>query len=238
MKSKTLIKIIATYSIIFLFFLSIATFSSDASGNDKAIIKMALLLNLIWCIGFGFITFKFKDKIKSIFQNVKPNWNWKTKFFLFFLFLILFEEIITTILTNLAQVLGGEIGKSFITASTNYFEVIFFHSAIMFVPFIFIWTYLFSKYSFNPNQAFLLFGLLGTLSETLLSPFALISGFWFFVYGLMIYLPAYTLPIRENLQTPDFKAYLIALILPFIVSIPMSLFVIWLRGVFGIELFV
>lgn len=238
MFSKLLIKIIGVYSIIFLLFLSIATFTGDATNNEKAIIKMALLLNLIWCVIFGIITFKYKDKIKQKFDNFKPNWNWKKKFFIFFLGLILLEEIITTTLTNLAPVLGGELGKAFITASTNYFEVVFFHSAIIFVPFIFIWIYLFSKYDFSPNQAFLLFGLVGTLAEAMLSPFALISGFWFFVYGLMVYLPAYTLPQRENLNSAGIWAHIQAIILPFIVSIPMSLFVIWLRSVFGIELLV
>ena len=238
MFSKLLIKIIAIYSIIFLIFLSIVTFTGDATNNEKAIIKMALLLNLIWCVGFGLYTLKNKNKIKQKFNQIKSDLSWKKKFFIFFLGLILLEEIITTTLTNLAPALGGEIGKSFITASTNYFEVIFFHSAIIFVPFIFIWIYLFSKYDFSANQAFLLFGLVGTLAEAMLSPFALISGFWFFVYGLMIYLPAYTLPQRENLLPAGIWAHIQAIILPFIVSIPMSLFVIWLRSVFGIELLV
>jgi hypothetical protein len=236
MKSGTIIKAIAVYSIIFLIFISFVIISSDATNNEKTIIKMGIALVVVWIIICGSLMYLFRNTIKSIIKQIPINW--KLKFFLFSLFLILFEEIISTTITNLAPLFGGEIGKSFITASTNYFHVIFFHSAIMFIPFILVWTYLVSRYDFSPNQIFLLFGLLGTFAESFLNPFAIISGFWIFVYGLMIYLPAYSLPNRENLKKPTLSAYFIALIIPIIISIPLSLIVIYLRNLLGIQLFV
>jgi len=92
----------------------------------------------------------------------------------------------------MALFFGGEVGKAFITALINYFHVILFNSAIIFIPFI-------SMYDFSPNKIFLPFGLLGTIAELFLSPYAIIFGFWFFVYGLMIYLSVYSLPERKNL---------------------------------------
>lgn len=236
MGSKFIIKSIGVYSVLFLSFLLLVIINSDAPEYEKAILKMGVALVVIWVIIGGTLMYSLRDIFKFIVSKI--NISWKKKFFIFTLSLILIEEMITTTITNLAPLFGGIIGKSFITASTNYFEVIFFHSAIMFVPFILVWIYLLSKYDFSVGQVFLLFGLLGTIAESMLQPVALISGFWFFVYGLMIYLPTYTLPYRDGLKKPGLWAYLQSIILPLIFSIPMSFFVIWLRGVFGVELLV
>lgn len=236
MSSKTIIKIIGIYSILFLSFLSLVIITSDAQEFEKAIIKMALALVVVWVIIGGGLMYLFKDIFRFIILNFPIGW--KKKFFFSVLALILIEEMITTTITNLAPLFGGEVGKSFITASTNYFEVIFFHSAIMFVPFILVWTYLLSKYDFSVGQVFLLFGLLGTIGEAMLQPVALISGFWFFVYGLMVFIPTYSLPQRDNLKKPGIWAYIQSILYPLILSIPMSFFVIWLRGFFGVELLV
>ena len=236
MKSSTIIKAIGVYSLLFLFVIGSTILTSDANHNDKAIIKMSISFIFLWVIICGTIMFLLRDRISIAVKKIPINW--KLKFFLFTLTLILIEEIITTSMTNLAPFFGGEIGKAFITASTNYFHVIFFHSAIMFIPWIVVWTYLISKYDFSPNQAFLLFGLLGTIAEAFLNPSAIFAGFWFFVYGLMIYLPVYSLPKRENLKKPTFFTYVLSIILPLILSAPMALIVISIRNYLGIQLFV
>ncbi len=236
MKSNTIIKIIGVYSILFLALIGIAILTSDTNYNDKAIIKMGISLVFLWVVVCGTIMFLLRDKIS--FAVKKFPINWKLKFFLFALTLILIEEIITTSITNLAPFFGGEIGKAFITASTNYFHVIFFHSAVMFIPWILVWTYLISKYDFSPNQVFLLFGLIGVIGESFLNPSAIFAGFWFFVYGLMIYLPAYSVPKRKNLEKPTFFVYVLSIILPLILSAPMALIVISIRDYLGIQFFV
>lgn len=234
--SSVIIKVLGVYSVLFLTLIGFAILTSEASINEKAIIKMSITFIVIWVVVCGSLMYIFRDVMAGFITKIPINW--RLKFFLFTLLLILLEEIITTSITNLAPIFGGEIGKAFITASTNYFHVIFFHSAIMFIPFILIWTYLISKYDFSPNVIFLLFGLLGTIAESFLNPYAIISGFWFFVYGLMIYLPAYTLPYRDNLKKPKLAVYIVAVLLPIIVSAPISLIVIYLRNTLGIPLFV
>jgi len=233
MISRFIIKALAIYSFFFLILISVAILTSDATNNEKAIIKMAIALNILWVGICGGLMYKYRVGISKFVRAIPINW--KVKFFGFSLTLILIEEAITTTLTNLAPLFGGEIGKAFITGSTNYFEVIFFHSAIMFVPFILVWIWLLSRYDFSVGQVFLLFGLLGTIGEAMLSPYALISGFWFFVYGLFVFLPTYSLPQRYNLKRPGIKAYLIAIIVPILISAPMSLIVIGLQSLFGIQ---
>ena len=236
MKSRIIIKIIGVYSLLFLTILGFTFSTSNATDNEKAIIKMSIVFIFIWVIICGSLMCFFRNSISNFIRIIPMNW--KLKFFVSALLLILFEEIIATTITNLAPLFGGDIGKAFITASTNYFHVVLFHSVIMFIPFILVWTYLVSKYVFLPNQIFLLFGLLGTIGESFLNHYALIAGFWFFVYGLMIYLPAYSLPKRENLKKPTLWAYCIAIIVPIIISAPMSLIVIAIRNFFNIQSFI
>lgn len=56
------------------------------------------------------------------------SWGWKKKFVVFATVLALIEEAITTTMTNLAPLFGVEIGEAYITASTNYVDVVLFHS--------------------------------------------------------------------------------------------------------------
>ncbi|MBV8126284.1 MAG: hypothetical protein JO114_01310 [Planctomycetaceae bacterium] len=68
---------------------------------------------------------------------------------------------------------------------------------------------------FHPTLVFLLFGLTGTLAETGLMPQKLAEiGMWVFVYGLMIYLPAYSRPADRGARPPRWWHYPLAVILP------------------------
>lgn len=68
--------------------------------------------------------------------------------------------------------------------------VVFTNSVIVFVPLFLCWGWLLSRYDFRPIEVLLLFGLTGTLAETItFGPQNLIQvGMWVFVYGLMVYL--------------------------------------------------
>jgi hypothetical protein len=55
---------------------------------------------------------------------------------------------------------------------------------------------------------FLLFGTNGVLAEALIGgPALLMAPFWVFVYGLMIFLPAYSFPGDAQARTPRWYAY-------------------------------
>ena len=55
------------------------------------------------------------------------------------------------------------------------------------------------------------------------------AGFWVWVYGLMVWLPAYTLPKRPAANRPRAWHYPIALIMPIVCAIPVALIVMRLH---------
>ena len=77
-----------------------------------------------------------------------------------------------------------------------------------------VWTVILHNWELPPNHVFLLFGLTGSLAEMSMSPSNILGGFWFFVYGLMIYLPVYSLPSRESSRKPVCWVYPIAVLAP------------------------
>jgi hypothetical protein len=94
------------------------------------------------------------------------------------------QEAITTSMTNLAQLFGGTLGVEGITNTTNWPHLVLLHGVVVFVPAFAVWSLLLHRYAFTAAEAFLLYGLTGTLAEALLmrldSHFA---GHWIFVYG-------------------------------------------------------
>lgn len=157
----------------------------------RATIIMALGLIIFWNILGGSIMYHFRNKIRYFVQKI--NIKWQVKFVLFATFLFLIEEAITTAMTNLAPAFGVKLGEAYITASANYFDVIFFHSVIVIAPMFIGWAIILSYFDFKPFTVFLLFGITGTLAEWSFSGLSSLGAFaiWIFVYGLMVYLPAY-----------------------------------------------
>ena len=118
--------------------------------------------------------------------------NWRFSFFLLATAMAMSEEVITTLMTNCAPLFGVKLGEAYITASANYFDVIGCHSVVTFLPPFAIWAWLYSRYDYSPFEVFVCFGIYGFLGETIYGGFHPTEiGFWIFVYGLMIYLPAY-----------------------------------------------
>ena len=184
------------------------------------VISMGLGLILLWVILCGSLMYIFRDRVKSLVQGNPIHW--QVKFIVFGILMAMLEEAITTTMTNLAPLFGVEVGEAYITASANYFDVILHHSVIVFVPWFIAWAWILKRYDFSPFWVFLLFGLNGLLAESLtfgwqnLSQFAL----WIFVYGLMIYLPVYTIPAERGAQHPKLWHVTLAFILPFLIGIP------------------
>src|SRR3989344_827273 len=132
-------------------------------GRSQVTLKMAWGLIVLWVGAGGYIMHRFRDSIKNFVQRIPLGW--KKKFVLFATLLFLIKEAIITTITNLAPVFGASIGEVYITAPANFLDVVFFHSATMFVgPFVF-WALALRRYDFSPFGAFIVFGLTGLLGE-------------------------------------------------------------------------
>jgi hypothetical protein len=212
-----LVRVIGIYSCLVVGLISILVLTSDAEPAQKATIKMALGINLFWVVIGGFLMVHFRDTIREFSLRIPLPW-W-VKFPLFCTLLALLEEAVTVGMTNLAPVFGAEVGMAFITASANYLHTVLFHSVIVFIPMFVVWTVILRYIDFPPTYVFLLFGLTGSLAEMSMSPTNILGGFWFFVYGLMIYLPAYSLPKERGAKTPRWWAYLLAVGAPLLAPI-------------------
>ena len=229
---KFVIYVLSVWSILFMTFVSIYTYS-EGDNNSIAIIKMSLLLIFVWVIILGIIQYVLRDMVKYL---VNMSNDWKLKFFSLVLFMMLIKETIAVIITNQVSLFGGEYSKAFITVHSNYFIVMLF-SVIVFIPMIIAWIYLLSKYDFKHYEAFLLFGLTGVIVEILINPFAATAGLWIFIYGLFIWLATYCLPER-NLPRPGYNTYIIAVFLPVIASIPFAFIIMFICSIFQTPLFI
>lgn len=241
--TEIILKALAIWgAIVFLFVLTVTLASvgsqtpetMQAYANGRAIILMASGLVLFWIVIGGLLMVHWREPIRAWVLAIPMNW--RIKFVLFCTLMACLEEAVTTTMTNLAPVFGGQVGKSFITASTNYFQVICFNSVIVFIPMFVAWAIILSYYKLKPSTVMLLFGLTGTLAET--GTFGtqnlLAVGMWVYVYGLMIYLPAYSLPERPKARELTFwkglVVYVVSLVLPIICAIPLVPIIIWVKS--------
>lgn len=204
---------------------------NGAGPNTRAVILMSVSLILLWVALGGSLMYWQRDRIRQVVQSLP--FDWRIKFVLFATLLALIEEAITTSLTNLAPLFGVPVGAAYITASANYLDVVCLHSVVVFVPMFIAWAWLLSRYAFSPNAVFLLFGLTGVLAEMSIGgALALVQfAMWVFVYGLMVYLPAYCLPSERSARQPRWWHYPLAALLPFVFAVPVAGLVSWLHPV-------
>lgn len=188
--------------------------SPESKSHEKAIIRMALGLILFWIVISGFLMYRFREILADFVRGI--GMDWRLKFVLFATTLALAEEAITVTMTNLAPLFGAEVGKAFITASANYLHTVLFHSVIVFIPMFVTWAFLLNRYNFRASSVFLLFGLTGSIAEMSMQPTNVLAGFWFFVYGLMVFLPALSVPPAEerSVREPKLQHFFLAAILP------------------------
>ena len=230
--TRILLKIIGVYSVLFVSFLNIFVLG-EGEPDERAIILMADGLILIWLVIGGLFTPKIRDWVVPLVKNNKMNW--KLRFILLCTLLVLIEEAITTTMTNLAPLFGSTPEAAHITASTNYFTVVAFHSAVIIVPMFIAWSWILARWKFTPLQVMLLFGITGSIAEATVSPPNFFGGFWVFVYGLMIYVPACTIPDERDAILPRWWHFPMAVLLPLIFVIPFVPPIIWIRNYLGIE---
>ncbi len=189
--------------------------------RQRAVILMACGLILIWVVAGGFVMWRWRKKIAARIQNAPGPW-W-LKFIVACTLLALVEEAITTAMTNSAPLFGVRTGEAYITASANYLDVVLYHSVVMFFPMFIGWAFLLRFWRFSPFAVFILFGITGLLAETMsFGPQNLgNAGMWIFVYGLMVWLPAFSLSPHPKARPPRWWHYPMAVIIP-ILFVPLA----------------
>ena len=187
-----------------------------------AVVKMAWGLVILWVGVCGYLMYRFRSRVRSFVLGLP--FPWPVTFVVFATLLAMTEEAIAVAMTNLAPAFGVPLGEAFITASTNYFEVIFFHSVVIFIPLFIAWAFILSRYRFSPFSVFMVFGLAGIFCEATLAGLTnalLGSAQWICVYGLMLYLPTYCLPERPKARPVSWYHYLLAVPATFIIAAPL-----------------
>jgi len=219
--------LIAAWGVLSTAAVAIIILSNDPDRDHRAIIKMAIGLILVWCVLGGLVMYRFRDPFVRWATRIPLGW--RTRFVLLFIGFAMLEEAVTTSLTNMAPLLGGVTDAARITASKNYLEVVLKYSVIALFPMFLCWGWLLSRYDFRPVEVLLLYGFTGTLAETItFGPQNLLQvGSWVFVYGLMAYLPACTVPEERGAMPARWFHWLMAVFLPLVFIVPM---VLWLVG--------
>jgi hypothetical protein len=227
---SSLIRILAAWTIFStLFVLVIAIVGMGP--NSRAVIFMGTGLVLLWVVLGGTLMWRTRERLRAFVLGMRLPW--PLTFVLFCTLLALTEEAVTVSMTNLAPLFGVPPGAAYITASANYLDVVALHSLVVFVPMFIGWAWMLARWDFRPAEVFLLFGLTGFLAEaTFAGTLNLAQApFWIFVYGLMVWLPATSLPSRGEAKKPKWWAYPLAVILPFVFAIPVAVIVSTLHPV-------
>jgi len=224
--TRWLLIAIGVYSALLVSVLNLIVLPSD-NVKARAIFLMADGMILLWIIVGGSLTPMLRKHLVP--RLVAIDIDWRVRFALLCTILALIEEAITTSMTNCAPVFGTTPEEAHITAPTNYFHVVLCHSVIMFVPMFIAWAWMLSRWDFSPLKVLLLFGITGSIAEASINPTSLIGGFWVFVYGLMVYLPACTVPRDRGAKPLKWWHYLVAVFLPFPCVIPGGLVATLLR---------
>jgi hypothetical protein len=224
--TRWLLVAVAIYSVLVVGFLNLIVLNGGNVKN-RAIFLMADGMILLWIIVGGSLTPFLQRSLAPRLAAIPIDW--RLRFAVLSTIMALIEEVITTSMTNLAPVFGTTAEEAHITASTNYFTVVCFHSVVVIAPMFVAWAWMLSRWDFSPLKVLLLFGLTGSLAEASLNWTSLIGGFWVFVYGLMVYLPACTVPADRGARPLQWWHYPMAVFLPFLAVIPVAPVVILLR---------
>lgn len=185
-------------------------------GNPvmRGVMGMAWGLIILW-IGIGGSLMRLgKERWRRWSRRVPGPWY--LRFVLSCTLFALLEEAVTTSMTNAAPLFGLHVGQAYITASANYLDVVLYHSVVVFIPMFIGWALLLSRWRFTPFAVFILFGISGTLAETLSFGLQNMGNFpfWIFVYGLMVWLPASAVTENIRARPPRWWLYPIAVIFP------------------------
>jgi hypothetical protein len=230
--TRWLLVAIGIYSAFVVGLLNIVILSSG-KVRDRAIFLMADGMILLWIIVGGSLTPMLRKHLVPRLATMPIGW--RTRFVLLCTAMALIEEVITTTMANCAPLFGTTPEEAHITASTNYFHVVLCHSVVLFVFMFIVWAWMLSRRDFSPLKVMLLFGITGSLAEATINPSSLIGGFWVFVYGLMVYLPACTVPRDRSAKPVRWWHYPVAVFLPLLGVIPGGVVATVLRKWLGVQ---
>lgn len=199
-----------------VFTTSLVTLAVWRNPVHRAVLGMGWGLIVLWIFVCGGIMLRYRSEIAPFVRGIRLDW--RLKFVLFCTLLAMLEEAITTGMTNLAPLFGVRLGQAYITSSASYLDVIALHSVSVFVSLFVGWAVILSRYRFRPFAVFLLFGISGTVAEMLYGGPQHILEFamWVPVYGLMIYLPACSVPEDRPARPPKWYHYPLAIFVPFL----------------------
>lgn len=230
---------LATWTTVVTSLVLVVILRGEADPDKRAIVMMGCGLLVIWVLAGGTAMRLWRDGIVSILQRIPLGW--RTRFVLLCVLMALLEEVVTTGLTNAAPLFGGVTDAARITASKNYLEVVLLHSVIVFWPSYIAWALILSRWDFSPAEVMLLYGLTGWLMELITfgpQNYGMI-GTWVFVYGLMVYIPACTVPRNRPVRPVSWWMWLPAAVLPLFAGIPfvpVVLAIRWVAMALGINL--
>lgn len=211
--ARNTVCVLIVWMVVVTGLVTVATFGNPVA---RAIMGMAWGLMLLWLGVCGLAMRRWRRQLCAWMQRIPLPWG--ARFVALCTLLALVEEAITTGMTNTAPLYGLRLGQAYITASANYFDVVLYHSVVVFVPMFMGWAFMLRRWRFPPFAVFLCFGLTGTLAETL--SFGLQNlgnaGFWILVYGLMVWLPACAVNENADARRPAWWHYPLAVFLPFL----------------------
>jgi len=225
-------RFVLTLVVIVFLFTGLITALNWTHPHKRAMLGMGWGLILFWIIGCGLVMWRWGGLASQLVDRIRLPW--PVKFVVGCILLAMLEEAVTTSITNCAPLFGVKVGEAYITASTNYFDVILRHSVVVFVPMFVGWAVLLKFWRFSPFEVFLLWGITGTLLEFAYSGYQGIPNFpfWILVYGLMAWLPAHWPASARPAKPPKWWCYPLAIILPPL-FLPLDLVLapwLWLMG--------
>lgn len=188
-----------------------------------AILCMSWGVILLWIAVAGGAMYLLRDRARALTGRIPAPP--LAVFTAFSLALLGLEEAVTTTMTNLAPLFGVEVGRAYITASTDYLDVVGLHSGPPVGALLVGWAFVLRRWAFSPFAVFLMFGLTGYVAELFFMGFSPDKigtfAFWIFVYGLMVWLPAYCLPAERGAAPPPVWSYAAAPFLAVLAALPL-----------------
>ena len=213
---RGIIILCSLFSAVVIFGLLPFAIQRYGTSPDNARFFMGFLLILLWVVIGGGLMRRYQQPVIQFMRRYerKP----KTAFVIFAIILACIEEAIACLGTNLHGPFGDPTGQTYITASANYFDLIFFHSVIVILPLLIVWSWILARYSFSTGGFFIIFGVQGALAEVAFAGMQpALFPTWLLVYGLMVWLPykafAPALDGARVRKTPGLVVHVAALIL-------------------------
>lgn len=185
---RGIILLCSAFSALLLLGLLPVAISRYGSTPDNARFFMGFFLIFGWLVIFGGLMWAYQHPLMAFMRQYasRP----KTGFVAFSILLACLEEALACLATNLHGPFGDPTGRVYITASSNYLDLIFFHSVIVIVPLLVVWSWTLARYRFTGTRLLLLFGAQGALAEVVFAGMQpALFPTWLLVYGLMVWLP-------------------------------------------------